>query len=108
MLRPDSIEGNGTEYSELALSQPQDVPESLDPAIAEKVNNSRTAWADWVQWCAERGWSEPNPPAFFDYEPEGTYGFTVQANKDGTGTVVYSAKDGTVLEEKFLTADEYT
>ena len=105
LLRPDNAD---IEYSELSLSQPQAVPENLNPVIAEKVNNSCAAWAEWLQWNAEQDFAEPIPPAFLEYEPESMYGFEVKANGDGTGKVIYSAKDGTVLEEKLLTADEYS
>lgn len=104
LLRPENAD---IEYSELSLSQPQAVPENLNPVIAEKVNNSRAAWAEWIQWHTEQDQSEPSLPAVLENEPEGVHAFDTRTNADGTITATYYAKDGTVLEERLLSVDEY-
>ncbi len=52
----------------VSITQPQDVPEELDPAIAEKVKNSELAWAEWDTWRREHA---PRIPEVFD-GPENT------------------------------------
>ncbi len=69
----------------VSITQPQDVPEELDPAVAEKVKNSELAWAEWDTWRREHAL---RPPEVFD-SPEGSSSFNTTENPDGTVTLEF-------------------
>ena len=50
LLRPGTTEFEGQTYNNLSLTQPQAVPSWLDGSIAEKVENSKAAWAEFSAW----------------------------------------------------------
>ncbi len=65
LLKEEKVNYMQEEYSQISLTQPQEVPEEMDAAIAEKVENSRKAWAEWESWL------EANPPeSVYDYLSE--------------------------------------
>lgn len=69
----------------VSITQPQDVPEELDPAIAEKVKNSELAWAEWDTWRREHAVRVPE--VFMP--PEGTCYSNETENPDGSVTIEY-------------------
>ncbi|MBR0207615.1 MAG: hypothetical protein IJQ43_01805 [Oscillospiraceae bacterium] len=75
----------------LSLTQPQDVPEGMDDAIRQKIDNSTKAWAEWDAWRKANGVYEPEVFA----APEGTGIADFVENDDGTVTVIFYA---TVVE----------
>ncbi len=44
------FEDNGDEGGVFSITQPQDLPDDLDPAIQAKIENSKAAWAEWEAW----------------------------------------------------------
>lgn len=112
LLRPQKAAWEGTEYNVLSLTQPQDVPEGLDPAISEKVANNKAAWAEWELYRQSVGADKKLPlPAAYGYVPEGAFWIAYEENEDGTGTLYWSMEkeDGsnTPMGEIALTAEEY-
>ena len=75
----------------LSMTQPQDVPEEMDDAIRQKIDNSTKAWAEWDAWRKSNGVYEPEVFA----APEGTGIADFVENDDGTVTVIFYA---TVVE----------
>jgi len=69
----------------VSITQPQDVPGELDPAIAEKVKNSELAWAEWDTWRREH---TLRPPEVF-ISPEGSNYSNETENPDGSVTIEY-------------------
>lgn len=69
----------------VSITQPQDVPDELDPAIAEKVKNSELAWAEWDTWRREH---VLRIPEVFD-GPENTDFSEFTENPDGTVTIEF-------------------
>lgn len=69
-----------------SITQPQELPEDLDPAIREKVENNKAAWAEWKAWLEENG---IRMPAVFD-APEEAQKSDLQQNDDGTWTLEFS------------------
>ena len=67
----------------LSLSQPQSVPEDMDAAAREKLENNQKAWAEWKAWKAEHPFEMP---AVFD-PPENTSFNTEDENEDGSVTL---------------------
>ena len=67
----------------LSMSQPQEIPENMDPAQAEKIRNSQAAWAEWKDWHEAH---RLRMPEIFE-GPEGTSGLDYEENSDGSYTV---------------------
>ena len=110
LLRPEKVERKGVEYSEVSLTQPQEVPDGLDAAIAERVANSEAAWAEWSAYLHE---NTPTVPESFVREKAAAH--DVNENADGTYTVTfYSApadpknfdKPWPVIETRIVSAEE--
>ena len=78
---PTDEPGGGT----LSLTQPQDVPEEMDDAIRQKIDNSARAWAEWDAWRRDNGVFEPE--IFAPPEGAGTAEFV--ENDDGTVTGIF-------------------
>lgn len=74
-----------TEYTDISLSQPQAVEDTVDAAIKEKVDNSARAWAEWEDWKQENGYSFPDALK----APEGYVEIAIEDNGDGTYTDVF-------------------
>lgn len=74
-----------TEHTDISLSQPQAVEDSVDAAIREKVDNSAKAWAEWEDWKQENGYSFPDALK----APEGYVEIAIEDNGDGTYTDVF-------------------
>lgn len=70
-----------------SLTQPQEVPDGLDPAVAAKIENSRAAWADWQAWKHDPA-NVPQEPEAFRW-PEGADSSSWIENDDGTTTITY-------------------
>ena len=101
----------------VSLTQPQDVPEDMDPAVAEKLENSRAAWAEWSEYKAAR--PMPQEPAAFQ-QPEGAFFSDEELLPDGSGILrFYSAgpigddngepiyDPDTLVEERTVTTEDY-
>lgn len=71
----------------ISLTQPQTVPEGIDPEIAGKIENSRAAWEEWDAWRMENG---PSRPAVFE-RPERAGTMKRTENEDGTVTIEFFA-----------------
>ena len=92
----------------VSLSQPMDVPEELDAAIRQKVDNSVKAWAEWEAWSLENGIHEPESCR----APENIGASTVEENEDGTYTMIFYAgadENGgeKEIERRIVTAEDY-
>lgn len=101
----------------VSITQPQDVPDEMNPRIQKKIENSTKAWNEWENWRKENGIHEPD--AFV--EPEGCEGYDLAANKDGTYTITFYSDidpvlddnyevidwNGTVIETRTISAEEY-
>ena len=73
----------------VSLTQPQAVPEELDSAVREKVENARAAWDEWQSW---RKANLPQMPAVFS-PVDGAAIVNYADNEDGSSTVSYYGKD---------------
>ncbi len=73
----------------VSLTQPQAVPEELDSAVREKVENARAAWDEWQSWRKE---NLPQMPEVFS-PVEGAAIVNIVENEDGSATVSYYGKD---------------
>lgn len=73
----------------VSLTQPQAVPEELDSAVREKVENARAAWDEWQSWRKE---NLPQMPEVFS-PVEGAAIANYVENEDGSATVSYYGKD---------------
>ena len=76
----------------VSITQPQDVPEDLDPAVKEKVENARAAWAEWRHW-KETDPALPQDPAVFDFRALGSGVTEYEENEDGGVTIRFYGKD---------------
>lgn len=74
-----------TEYTDISLSQPQAVEDTVAAAVKEKVDNSAKAWAEWEDWKQENGYSFPDALK----APEGYVEIAIEDNGDGTYTDVF-------------------
>ena len=92
----------------LSITQPQDVPEEMDDAIREKIDNSTKAWAEWESWRAENGIHEPESCK----APKHANSSTVEENEDGTYTMIfYSGTDENgelkEIDRRIVSAEDY-
>ena len=89
----------------LSITQPQDVPEEMDDAIREKIDNSTKAWAEWESWQAENDIHEPESCK----APEGTKTSTVEDNADGTVTIIFYSDGNSEneIERRIVSAEDY-
>ena len=106
---------NGAHFS---LTQPQEIPEGLDCAAAEKLKANSAAWAEWTAYRAAR--PTPQYPAVFDQPEDGPFTEEIR-NEDGSGTLRFYSKapemgaDGqpaydpeSLVEERTVTAEDYS
>lgn len=77
----------------VSITQPQAVPDELDPAIAEKVKNSELAWAEWDTWRRDHVLQMPEVFML----PEGAGYSNETENPDGSVTIDYYSD--TALDE---------
>jgi hypothetical protein len=82
-------EENPEEGGFFSITQPQELPEELDPAVREKVENSRTAWAEWTAWKEA---NDIQIPASFE-PPENSMRSELREEADGSWTLVFSRPD---------------
>ena len=87
----------------VTLSEPQETPEDLDPAIREKLEKSRAASQEWKDYLAQNDWLAQAPAAFVF--PEGADASAVEENDDGSFTVVFF-ENGSVIERRSVTLEE--
>lgn len=102
-------------FTDISVSQPQAVEDTVDAAIKEKIDNSAKAWAEWEAWRKENGIHEPT---VFE-PPEGAAACGWEENEDGTYTVIVYAFEETddenelfdhklvEMERRTATAEEY-
>jgi hypothetical protein len=99
---PAAPEADRTEESAeptlVSVTQPQAVPEDLDPAVKEKVENARAAWAEWRQW-KETDPALPRDPAVFDFQALGSGLVDYVENEDGSLTLSFYGKEQMALED---------
>lgn len=107
-----------TEHTDISLSQPQAVEDSVDAAIREKVDNSAKAWAEWNEWRQANTIQEPE--VFANY-PEGASESSLEENGDGSYTLIFYTYETVYdengepsieskqieLERRAVTAEEY-
>ena len=99
----------GESAAQVSLTQPQAVPEEMDPAIREKVDKAAQAWREWTQWQADR-----EPPVPESLQPPGSCIMDIaeEPAADGTYHVVFYRTDPEdpdaqiVLRENDVTAEE--
>lgn len=87
----------------VSLTQPQETPEDLEPAVKDGLETSRAAWAEWEDWLNSSQRTPALPPVFTF--PEGALYRDFADNGDGTYTVTFS-DDGGVLETRIATQAE--
>lgn len=80
---------NPEEGAIFSITQPQELPEDIDPAIRQKVENSKAAWAEWTAWLEE---NTPHMPASFE-APDNASKSDLTDNGDGTWKLVFSRLD---------------
>ncbi len=83
--KPAPADQPGVGY--LSITQPQAVPDGMDSAVREKIENSTKAWAEWTAWKGENGL---HFPAVYE-APEGVSFFSEDENPDGTYTIRFYA-----------------
>ena len=79
----------------VSITQPQAVPEEMDEAIREKVENARTAWAEWRAW-RENSPDLPHEPAVFVPPKDAAISNYVE-NEDGSFTLSYYGENAFTL-----------
>lgn len=111
----DAPESPANKWTDISVSQPQAVEDTVDAAIKEKIENSAKAWAEWEAWRKENGIHEPE--AF--QPPEGAAACGWEENEDGTYTVIVYMFEETddenelfdhklvEMERRTATAEEY-
>lgn len=87
----------------VSLTQPQETPDDLDPAVEDGLATSREAWAEWENWKNSDERSPDLPPVFT--KPEGARARSIDDNGDGTYTVIFMG-DEDVIEERIATQEE--
>ena len=75
----------------VSITQPQAVPEDLDSATKEKVENARAAWDEWQNWRRTSPDIPHEPQAFMP--PKGSAITNYEDNGDGTYTISFYGKD---------------
>ena len=101
----------------ISMTQPQQLPEDLDPAIREKLEAKEAAWAEWTAYRSTRAF--PEPPAVFMH-PEGAFWNEELPQEDGTVTLRFYNKEpeigpdgqpvfdpGALVEERTATPKDY-
>lgn len=86
----------------LSITQPQAVPEEMDSAIREKIDNSAQAWAEWRAWCEENAPREPESCR----APENASGIIEEENDDGTVTFIFLNGEEEI-ERRIISAEDY-
>ncbi len=76
----------------VSITQPQAVPEEMDAAVKEKVDNARAAWSEWRTW-RETGSELPREPEVF-HGPENTVSSAWVENGDGSYTLYFFDEAG--------------
>ena len=76
----------------VSITQPQAVPEEMDPAVAAKVENARAAWIEWRDW-RQNSPELPHEPAVF-LPPENAVSSSYVENEDGGCTIYYLDNEG--------------
>lgn len=87
----------------VSLTQPQETPEDLDPAVEDRLATSRAAWEEWEDWL-DANVRNPELPAVF-VKPEGAWACDIEENGDGSYTVIFMGDEG-VIEERTATQEE--
>ena len=100
LLRPGTTEFEGQTYNNISLTQPQAVPPGLDSSIAEKVENSKAAWAEFSAWRVEHDPMKDLPEVF-----QGVLGMGITDLEDGGAELQCNTEDG--LETRYATPEEY-
>ena len=75
----------------VSITQPQAVPEDLDSATKEKVENARAAWDEWQNWRRTSPDIPHEPQAFMP--PKGSAITNYEDNGDGTYTISFYGKE---------------
>ncbi len=90
----------------LSITQPQAVPEEMDSAIREKIDNSAKAWMEWRAWCEE--WREENVPRGPEScrAPENANGIIIEEKEDGTATFIFLNGEEEI-ERRIISAEDY-
>ena len=105
------------EGGRVSLTQPQEAPEDMDPAVVAKLENSKAAWAEWSDYKASR--PMPQEPEAFRM-PTGAFFSDEELQSDGSGILrFYSAgpigddngspvyDPDTLIEERTVTSEDY-
>lgn len=100
LLRPGTTEFEGQTYNNISLTQPQAVPPGLDSSIAEKVENSKAAWAEFSAWRVEHDPMKDLPEVF-----QNVLGMGITDLEDGGAELTCNTEDG--LETRYATLEEY-
>lgn len=100
LLRPGTTEFEGQTYNNISLTQPQAVPPGLDSSIAEKVENSKAAWAEFSAWRVEHDPMKDLPEVF-----QNVLGMGITDLEDGGAELTCNTEDG--LETRYATPEEY-
>ena len=97
LLSPENANGG-----RLSITQPQAVPEEMDSAIREKIDNSAKAWAEWRAWSEENAPREPESCR----SPENASGILEEKNEDGTVTFIFLNGEQEI-ERRIISAEDY-
>ena len=84
---PQEAAGNAL----VSITQPQAVPEELDSATKEKVENAHAAWDEWQNWRRTSPDIPHEPQAFMP--PKGSAITNYEDNGDGTYTISFYGKE---------------
>ena len=89
----------------VSFTQPQGVPEGMDPSIRQKIDNSTKAWAEWEAWRLENGIYEPETCK----APENTSSSTAEENADGTYTLIFYSDSNSEheIERRIVSAEDF-
>lgn len=88
----------------VSLTQPQETPEDLDPAIVDGLAASKAAWAEWEAWTNTYQWC-PELPAVFDI-PEGATGCEIGSKEGDKDYFITFLRYGKAMETRRVTQEE--
>ena len=82
----------------VSITQPQAVPEELDAAVKEKVENARAAWSEWRTW-KETSPELPQNPTVFDFSALGSGLVDIVEEDNGSLTLRFYGKEQMNFED---------
>lgn len=98
---------DGTEYSAVSITRPQQIPDYVGEDVKAKIENVEKAWAEWE--IARDESLNVKVPRLWEEAPHDSEAVEYDKNEDGTYTVRYSKicdRVDTIIKEVIATEEE--